>query len=152
MTATVYLTLIFSLLISSPGSGRNGSSAATLNKFVRYKGGIDKLTFKRGAKGFLTFTLNPDKGIHINSDPAPSFVFDSTCGIAADGKLEVPKDEKTKFVSKKLPIKQGFLIPAGVTTGTVSIRGTLTYYYCSDAEGWCSRFKQPVEISVKVTD
>ena len=38
----------------------------------------------------------------------------------------------------------------GVGPGSSGISGTLTYYYCSDSEGWCRREKKQFTVAVTV--
>ena len=47
-------------------------------------------------------------------------------------------------------VKQQFQLSPGAPHGPVTLKGTLTYYFCSDKEGWCSKYKQPVEIALTV--
>ncbi len=144
---TILLHLLIPLMITPAGTGKNDQSA---NKFVTYSVSVDKPALKAGSKGTLIFSLRPQEGIHINVQPAPGFLFDTTSGIRSGGNLEISKDSSSGYLSKRTPIRQGFLIPRGTKAGKLTLRGTLTYFYCSDAEGWCSRFKQPVETTIEV--
>ena len=144
---TILINLLIPLLITPTGTGKSDQSA---NKYVSYSVSVDKHSLKAGSKGTLLFTLRPQDGIHINVQPAPGFSFDTTSGIRSGGDLEISKDTTSGFLSKHKPIRQSFIIPRNVKTGKVTVKGTLTYFYCSDAEGWCSRFKQPVEATVEV--
>jgi hypothetical protein len=149
MIISLLLHCLVPLLLMGTGTG-NPRSDQSLNKFVAYKVNVDKHSFTMGTKGTLLFTLQPKQGIHINIEPGPTFSFDSSCGISSGGKLEVSKDDSSGFLSKQKPIKQIFFVPKNFKSGTISVKGTLIYYYCSDAEGWCSRFKQPVETTIEV--
>ena len=144
---TTILQVLIPLLILFTGTGKSDQSK---NKFVSYHVTANQSSFKTGSKGTLLFDLQPQKGIHINIQPAPSFSIDTTSGFTSAGNLEIIKDSSTGFLSKQKPIKQSFLVPHNTKTGKATVRGVLTYYYCSDAEGWCSRFKQPVELTIEV--
>lgn len=139
------------LLISLLAFGGISKPGQTQNKFVSCKVSVDKPLFRPGSKGTLLFMLKPQQGIHINIEPRPTFTFDSSCVITAGGKIELSRGDSSSFLSKEKPMKQSFFIPVTAKSGVVTMKGMLTYYYCSDAEGWCSRFKQPVETTIEVT-
>ena len=146
---TVFLVMRC-FLISLFALGGSSSNKQPQNKFVTCTVSFDSLTVHPGSKGALLLMLKPREGIHINIEPRPTFVFDSSSVVTADGKIEVTHGDSSAFLSKQKPMKQGFAIPITAKTGTVTLKGILTYYYCSDAEGWCSRFKQPVEATIEV--
>ena len=143
--ATAVSLLIVSLhVISGPGTPGE-------NTYVRFSA-----TLKHGSQagrpaGALLFNLRPRKGIHVNLDPPISVTFDSTAPAKAAGKLEVPRMEKLPYLDTSKAIIQRFTLRRQSKPAPVTLKGVLTYFYCSDAEGWCSKFKQPFAVTVPVT-
>ncbi len=122
-----------------------------VNSYVDFGVKLEKTSLRRDSAGTLLLSLKPHKGIHINTQPGPSFVFDTTNGVRASGSLALTMLEKSTFLDPQKPVRQRFSLVPAVQPGELTIKGTFIYYYCSDAEGWCSRFKQPVEVLLKVT-
>lgn len=123
-----------------------GTSPAT-NTHVKFSIEVKRTNAKAGSTAEVLMRLQPEKGIHINLEPPISFVLDSSSVVTSKGKLEIPKKEK--FLDTSKPLKQSFVFSSTVKARPQTIKGTLTYYYCSDAEGWCSKFKQPIEVTLK---
>ena len=141
------ITIVTVLLLPSPL--RSGEKVSPpLNKHVKFSAAVKEKKLKPGSTATLLFSLTPDKGIHINLDPPVSFQLDTTLVGFAPGSIDLPK--KKTFLDASKPIRQSILLAKMLKVGDSIIRGTLTYYYCSDAEGWCSRFKQPVELKLTI--
>ena len=107
----------------------------------------DKKVNAGGATSLL-FTLTPQKGIHVNFTPPMKVTFDSASVAAVAGEPSVTK--RDTLVDTSHPIVQPITLAATAPAGTAVVRGTLTYFYCSDKEGWCSRFQQPFEVKIPV--
>ncbi len=142
----LFFLLLFPFLTCAVFAGDAGKT----NSYVEFSASVEVSAGSSGGGGTLLFTLKPVEGIHLNSQPAPTFVVDSSSGVKTSGGLELTTLEKSTFLNPKKPIRQKFTFPAATKAGTVNVKGTLIYYYCSDAEGWCSRFKQPVDLTVTV--
>ena len=125
-----------------------GAPSPATNLHVKYTAEVKQKKVKAGSTADLVMKLQPEKGIHINLEPPLSLVLDSSAMITVKGKLQIPKADKFLDVSKSL--KQTITLSSSAKPGTQIIKGILTYYYCSDAEGWCSKFKQPVELTLNV--
>ncbi len=121
------------------------------NSYVEFGVKVEKASIHRDSTGALLLTLKPQKGIHINTQPAPTFTFDTSNGVRPTGSLALSTLEKSTFLDPHKPVRQRFSFSHNVQPGQVTVKGTFIYYYCSDAEGWCSRFKQPVEVHLTVT-
>ncbi len=128
-----------------------GGDKPAVNSYVDFGVKLEKTSLRRDSTGTLLLTLKPHKGIHVNTQPGPSFVFDTANGVHASGSLGLSMLEKSTFLDPQKPVRQRFSLAPGVQPGELTIKGTFIYYYCSDAEGWCSRFKQPVEVHLRVT-
>jgi hypothetical protein len=135
---------VLSFLASTPGADK----PAVVNQYVKYAGKLSAASLKPGASGNLLVSLKPAKGIHINLKPALSVRFDSLSEVRPNGDPEIPK--KGEYLDAAGNIRIPIIVPASFKSGTASLKAELTYYYCSDAEGWCSRFKQPIELSLTV--
>ncbi len=133
-------------------SGGNDSSPPANNKYVRFSVRLGQPSLKRGGTGTLLFRLAPQAGIHINTVPPIAFTLDESSGIALTGKLQhaTVTVDTSVFLDTSKTIRQSFTVAPSVKPGRQMLKGTLTYFYCSDAEGWCSRYKQPVEITIAV--
>lgn len=125
-----------------------GGTAPPTNEYVKFTVGSPQKTVKAGAKAELLFTLTPRTGIHVNLQPALDLKLDSIPGIVPAGRPEVPR--RDSFLDASKPIRQTLTLANNLPAGVHTIRGTLIYYYCSDAEGWCSRFKQAFEVGLTV--
>jgi len=109
------------------------------NKFVSTSFKLKKLSNDRA---ILQIFLTPTPGIHINSQPAPEISFESKDLKIVDVKFEV--DEKN-YLNTKKPIS--FYLALNSKNLNV-ITGKLTYFYCSEKEGWCSKFTEKFEIKL----
>ncbi|MBI1808057.1 MAG: hypothetical protein HYR76_13540, partial [Ignavibacteria bacterium] len=72
--------------------------------------------------------------------------------VTLSGKPELVgmKVDTSEYLDASKPIKQSFTLAKSTKAGSLSFKGTLTYFFCSDADGWCSRFKQPIDVTVTV--
>ena len=139
------LTLAGSIFVFGSGNPK------TDNDYVKTVINLKQQKLKPGASGEILIYLKPKKGIHININPKIEVKLDSSGIIASTGNLVIPQAPKTSSLDPAKPIKQSFKLSHNIKPGRAILKGTLTYYYCSDAEGWCSKFKQPVELTIIVT-
>ncbi len=106
---------------------------------------------KSGSKGTILISLRPKHGIHINLETPTSIKFDSSEAFKPTGDLTLPKNPKDNYLDTSKFIQQSITVSKSAKTGAMTIKGIFTYYYCSDEEGWCSKFKQPFELSAKIS-
>ena len=92
--------------------------------------------------------IKPKKGIHINLDPPIEIELEKS--IASKGKIEIPKLKKEGYLNPEKPLKQNLTLKKNITPGMHTLKGKLNYFYCSDSEGWCSRFTQDFQLNIKV--
>ncbi len=118
------------------------------NKYVQVYTSVKPATIKAGGNAELLFTFATQEGIHINLDPPIEVEIDKK--FAALGKLDVPKVKGSEYLNLKKPVKQSFTLNKKLKPGKHQLKGTLTYFYCSDEEGWCSRFQQTIQLNVVV--
>lgn len=136
------------LLLAFAATGLAGGSAARSNEFVECTMSVRPDSLKAGSTGMLLIRLKPKPGIHVNLTPPLKVMLDSTKVITASASRHVPK--KKEYLDTTKPIKHAFTLSSKIPPGTSAITGTLTYYYCSDAEGWCSKFTLPIDQKITV--
>ena len=137
---------VAALLALQPALG--GTLKLTGNRSVTVEITLKEATLASGAAGEMAISFAPAAGIHVNSTPAPEFTLDSSSLASLSGRLTFPKG--TQYLKPASAVKQRFQLSRGAKPGPVTLKGTLTYYFCSDKEGWCSKYKQPVEIALTV--
>ena len=146
MNRTLFV-LVFSLL-ASVSTGIAGEAAPRPNAFVSCTVSIRPASLKPGSTGTLLISLTPKKGIRVNLKPQPTVVIDSSDVVVSSARRDLPKAKEYLDTSK--PIKHSFTLSRDVREGPAAITGTLTYYYCSDTEGWCSKFTLPIDQKITV--
>lgn len=107
-------------------------------------------TLNPAAPGALLIRFAPRKGFHVNAVPAMSVAFDSLSAANLRDSMTVPQDTATGYLDSRRPVRQPFALKKGLRRGKAGISGILTYYYCSDAEGWCRREKKSFTVPVTV--
>ncbi|HTK82595.1 MAG TPA: hypothetical protein VL633_09915 [Bacteroidota bacterium] len=140
--------LIVLVLVSFLSSVAGTAPDTQTNKQVAFTAALKEKSVQAGSTATLLIRLRPQKGIHINLKPAISIIVDSTDGILRAGTPNIPQADS--FLNTSKPIVQQVTLPAGLKKGKAFISGTVTYFFCSDAEGWCSRFAQPFKVPLTV--
>src|SRR5579862_7946705 len=87
----------------------------------------------------LLFHLLPKDGYHINIENKPAMVvkLDSPSVAKLIGAPIVSALPKTVFLDDSKPASQVITLADSLSAGTITLHGTLMYYYCSEKEGWC---------------
>jgi hypothetical protein len=143
------MKILFLLLFACISSFAAPSGGGT-NASVQTTATITPARLKAGSTGEIRFMLKPVSGIHINLQPPIQVKFDSTDVLTAVGKADIPAGENPQYFDAVKPIRMPVTISKKTRPGTYTLKGILNYFYCSDAEGWCSNFKQPFEIRLTV--
>jgi len=125
-----------------------GGERSTDNPAVQCTVTVSQPRFRAGTTGRVFISLKPKEGIHVNLNPPIQIRLDSTGLFAFVGTPGIPKIDSQFNASK--PVVLPFELSKNARLGSHSVRGTIAYFYCSDIEGWCSRFKQPIEIKITV--
>lgn len=116
-------------LLTNPQSNKN-----------KYVSSDFKLEKNKHNEFIFTIILKPSDGIHINSKPAPSIKFNDPLVEILETKFD--KTEKN-YIDTRKPI----IVKLKIKTRNLnSLKGELTYFYCSDSEGWCSKFVEKFEV------
>ena len=146
----LFIVLLLLIVILN-NSSKGGEGLSAPNQYVVFGVIAKPASLRAGRKCQLLISLKPVKGIHVNLKPPMEFKFDSSETISSVGQLEIPTSGRTGYLDPSKPVKQTFMLSEKLKPGEAVVHGMLTYFYCSDAEGWCSKFKQPVEITIAVT-
>ncbi len=112
---------------------------------------LTSASLKPGATGEIVVSFTPEEGIHINTDPAVEFEFEKDPLVHFTGVTSMPKMAKTGYLDTKRPIKYSFILDSKMKKGKHTLKGTIHYFFCSDAEGWCNRSSQPIQLTFTVT-
>jgi hypothetical protein len=103
---------------------------------------------RRGASGAeIAVTLTPrDHDIKVNRAPSPRLTLDAAQQVLSLKPAKVEKGEKKEgYLDTTFPVV--FPVEVGAHGhGGAFVKGTLTYYYCSKAEGWCRKGTREVEV------
>jgi hypothetical protein len=121
-----------------------------LNDYVRLEVQPPSKAIRPGASAVVELHFTPVDGIHINVDPPVEFALDSAAAITLKGKPVMTKDSGTGYLSTAAPVKQTVVLGKNIQAGKFAVKGTVTYFFCSENEGWCNRQKQPVEFTILV--
>lgn len=119
------------------------------NEYVEADAFLNATNLRPGGAGYFTISFQPKEGIFITTDPPFRLVLDTLKDVVTLRKLEFTKTE-SNYVDTERPVRQHFEIPKAIPPGSYRLRGTLVYFYCSDEKGWCSGFRQPIELTLTV--
>jgi DsbC/DsbD-like thiol-disulfide interchange protein len=139
---------IVALIASSPAGTPAGSEKN--NPSVSCSVTVSPAKAKPGSTVTLKVTLTPVRGIHINMTPPVEIRLDSCDFVSATGTLQFPKPLKDGYLDASKPVTLPVTISKSRPSGKVTIRGMVVYFYCSEKDGWCSRFKQKFEAELTI--
>jgi len=155
LVCALLCALACALLFGEPaltaGSG-GGDQRQAGNEFVSIDIRLEQPSGKAGGRGRIVIWLKPKKGIHVNATPPLDLRLEKEGVGSLSGKLEyaTAKHDTALYLDHWKPVKQSFLISPTLKPGVVALKGTFTFFYCSDAEGWCSRLKQPIDLKLTI--
>ncbi len=143
-------SLTFALLLALAATlpAAAGTLRLTGNKSVTVEVTLADSVVSPGATIDLAMKFTPVEGIHINLQPPLDFKADTASQVPLSGGLVLPKG--SPYLNTSAPVVQRFTIPKDAKPGRLTLKGTLIYFYCSDKDGWCSKYKQAVELSLTV--
>jgi hypothetical protein len=142
-------TLAILIFLSPAKSSHAFAGDPPENRYVKVALALADSSLSPGGHGDILITLTPADGIYINAEPTPEFSIDSGGVAITVGKVQMKTDRDAKVAPGK-PMVQEFAIAPKTLPGVHSVMGTFTYYYCSDSEGWCMRYRQAVALTVIV--
>ena len=98
-----------------------------------------------------------DPDVHINQDPAPRLKLAAAQSVllekaAPQAKVEQPPAEPgaTRYLDLSVPVRFPVVFGVAAAKGTHIVKGSVSYFYCSQREGWCRKGTSEVEIPVLV--
>jgi hypothetical protein len=137
MTCLIFASLLFI-----------NSQPAAASDDVKITAKAAKDTLRAGKEGRLLFQMQPNAGLHVNVVPAITLELLDAKNFTVLSKKFAP-DSTNKTVTTKegyeildpshpQPVAFTVKVAKNTKPGKYSLKAKLTYYYCSDAEGWCS--------------
>lgn len=152
-TRVVVLLTVVASFIAQFDAGGNPA-----NEYIQISVKVEKDGLKAGGQGRLLFTIKPKAGFHVNLEPpitlalaeeknftllAKKFIPDSTI-------QEITTKDGYKIFNPAAPVAFGFKAAKSLKPGKHTLQANLTYYYCSDAEGWCSFTTEAFPVTVTI--
>ena len=104
---------------------------------------------KAGAAQDLKIFFHPKKGIHINLHPALQIAIGKNSAAASVGAIHTVKDANG-YLNPAHPVTVHITASPDLPKGKQMVKLTVVYYLCSDAEGWCNRDQQTLDVPVTV--
>lgn len=142
---------VSAVLIAISLLGTSNSARSEERREVKCDIQLSQTSMKAGAIGEIILTFTPEEGIHINTEPAMEFEFEKTTSVHFTGIASLPKAPTTGYLDARRPVKYAFTLDKKIRKGKHILKGIVRYYFCSDAEGWCNRFTQPIQLTLTVT-
>jgi len=142
-----FLFIFFHLVFAE---GPSDGDPAKENKFAKVDVTLADAAVQPGGKGTIFVSFIPIDGIHINADPPITMKLEKNPFISLQGKPEISTDKESGFLSTSTPVEQGFYVSKKARSGEHIIKGTIVYYFCSDTEGWCTKFAQRITLKLNI--
>lgn len=135
---------IISLLFSVPGETLKLSANEHVEVVMAHP-----TTMVLSGVDSLAFLFTPIAGIHVNTTPVFELRLDKNSPFELVGKPKFHPDEND-YLAPRSPVTFSIKSKKGAAPGKQTLSGKLNYFYCSDKEGWCNRFTQPISITIDV--
>lgn len=139
-------SLFFAILLFIAAPGAPKTAAANPHVTIELK---SPASLAAGSNADLALTFRPKKGIHINAEPAIDVVPEKNPVFSSIGAV-TPAKNKEGYVDASKPVKVAAVVSASAPKGAHTVKVRVVYYLCSDAEGWCNRDEQTVDLRVTV--
>jgi hypothetical protein len=129
---------------SEPPSSMEAGTSPHFDISAQYRPG------KAASTGEVAVTFTPkDPDVKINAAPAPKLKLDETQKVLVEKTApRKPDTPAEKYLDLTFPVVFPVAVASPVKGGE-TVKGALTYYYCSHREGWCRKGTADVEIPVK---
>jgi hypothetical protein len=141
-------TLLLALAVS--GAGPFDTSASAVSGSPHFNVSAEFRPAKAAGAGEVAVTFAPtDPDVKINTTPAPKLKLDADqkvlAGKAVPARAGAASD---KYLDTTFPVVFPVSV-LGPVSGSATVKGAVTYYYCSKREGWCRKGTADVDIPVK---
>jgi hypothetical protein len=139
--------LLFALAgpLVSPDTGSAGEAGGSPHFAItaQYRPG------KAAGAGEVEVTFAPrDPDVKVNATPAPKLKLDPGQKVLAEKAEPRRAAPAEKYLDTTFPVVFPVSV-LGSAAGAQTVKGSLTYYYCSHREGWCRKGTADLEIPVK---
>ena len=107
---------------------------------------------RTGAPAAVEVRFTPaDPDVHINRFPPPRLELEPRQGVLKLSPVPAakPAAEDAKYLGPAEPYRFP-VVAKGTTAGAQIVKGTVTYFYCSQRAGWCRKGSNDVEVAVKL--
>lgn len=105
-----------------------------------------------------------DPQVRVNEEPAPRLKLDPAQQVLADKpaprkvladkpaprKAPRPDPGTTRYLDPAVPVAFPVTVGDGAPRGEHTVKGTVTYFYCSKVEGWCRKGSAEIAVPVRV--
>ena len=110
---------------------------------------------RRGADAVITVQLSPvDGSIRVNEDPAPRLKLEKDQELLAAKPQPRPSPRppggEPRYLDPLVPVAFPVTLSDRAPRGLHTVKGTVTYFYCSKTEGWCRKGTADIEVPVRV--
>jgi len=104
---------------------------------------------KAGSSGEVAVSFAPkDPDVHINTTPPPRLKLDGEQKLLGEKAGARPSLGSDKYLDTTFSV----VVPVAILEpvhGDQTVKGSVTYYYCSQREHWCRKGTAELEIPVK---
>jgi len=121
------------------------------NRYVTVNAALAPDTVRSGDTMQVLLTFHPAAGIHIAAEPPVSFSPDTAFPGALAGPISRTVDTASGSLVAAFPVREAIQVAVGTAPGIHYLRGTVVCFCCSDAEKWCTKFRQEVSVAFVVT-
>ncbi|HUG52551.1 MAG TPA: hypothetical protein VMR21_03080 [Vicinamibacteria bacterium] len=137
--------------VASLGGAESGAASAASAPAAHFAVSADFRPAKEAGSGEVAVTFAPkDPDVKVNATPAPRLKLDAAQKLLADkpGVRPATGPAEEKYLDTTFPV----VFPVTVLERPRSdqtVKGSLTYYYCSQRQGWCRKGTADLSIPVK---
>lgn len=97
----------------------------------------------------VSFLFTPKPGIHVNTQPAVDLRLEKDAPVEISGTPQMQKNAQG-YLETQTPVIFTLKAKSSVKPGRTVVRGKINYFFCSEKDGWCNRYSQPVEFRIEI--
>lgn len=111
---------------------------------------LSQPSFTPGDSGqfLVSFRLPPDH--HVNSEPGVDLAVPGQTLITLCGAPVASSHEDSSILNTETPVRQKFFVMPNTAITSASLDILVTYFYCSDAAGWCRMRTDTCRVSLNI--